>query len=195
MDKLTCRQAFTLAEVLVTLGIIGVISALTLPTLMKNHQRQVFATQIRAVYSLLSQGVENKLLDSNAINLREARFFGNEGAFLKSYFKIAKDCGTTDTSCFASTYDVLNSDSIDQPNNLYKVVLANGASVGLSVNGISSTYVWIDANGTQGPNMACRDLFDLTIQNDGTLESSWCLGQLMKNGWVMDEHYDSVATW
>lgn len=35
------RTAFTLAEVLVTLGIIGVVSAMTVPTLMQNYQKRV----------------------------------------------------------------------------------------------------------------------------------------------------------
>lgn len=38
-------NAFTLAEVLITLGIIGVVAAMTLPTLIQNHQKQVYATQ------------------------------------------------------------------------------------------------------------------------------------------------------
>lgn len=57
-NSVTYSKGFTLAEVLVTLGIIGVISAMTLPTLMKNHQRQVYVTQLRTVVSQLSQAVE-----------------------------------------------------------------------------------------------------------------------------------------
>ncbi len=48
------KKGFTLAEVLVTLGIIGVVSALTVPTLMQNHQRKVFVTQLHKVYSEIS---------------------------------------------------------------------------------------------------------------------------------------------
>ena len=39
------KHAFTLAEVLVTLGIIGVVAALTMPTLMANHQKAVQKAQ------------------------------------------------------------------------------------------------------------------------------------------------------
>ncbi len=38
---------FTLAEVLITLGIIGVIAALTLPNLIANYQKKVWATQLK----------------------------------------------------------------------------------------------------------------------------------------------------
>lgn len=39
-------SGFTLAEVLVTLGIIGVVSAMTVPTLMQNHQRKTYVAQL-----------------------------------------------------------------------------------------------------------------------------------------------------
>ena len=44
------KNAFTLAEVLVTLGIIGVVSAMTVPALLQNHQRKSYVTQIHKVY-------------------------------------------------------------------------------------------------------------------------------------------------
>ena len=42
-------SAFTLAEVLVTLGIIGVVSAMTIPTLMQNHQKKTYASASSSV--------------------------------------------------------------------------------------------------------------------------------------------------
>ena len=41
------RSAFTLAEVLITLGIIGVVAAMTLPTLIQQHQKQVYVTGLK----------------------------------------------------------------------------------------------------------------------------------------------------
>lgn len=49
--------AFTLAEVLVTLGIIGVVAAMTMPTLINNHRRIVFETQFKAAHSIINQAV------------------------------------------------------------------------------------------------------------------------------------------
>ena len=51
-------KAFTLAEVLVTLGIIGVVSAMTVPTLMQNYQRQSYVTQLHKVYNELGQALQ-----------------------------------------------------------------------------------------------------------------------------------------
>ena len=46
-------KAFTLAEVLVTLGVLGVVAALTMPTLIDNHRDKVLVTQIKATYNLM----------------------------------------------------------------------------------------------------------------------------------------------
>ena len=59
--------AFTLAEVLVTLGIIGVVSAMTVPTLMQNYQRQSYVTQLHKVYNELTQAFLQFKNDRNAI--------------------------------------------------------------------------------------------------------------------------------
>lgn len=49
------KSAFTLTEVMITVGIIGVISALTVPTLMSNYQRKALAVQIRKQPTILPQ--------------------------------------------------------------------------------------------------------------------------------------------
>ncbi|MDR1327482.1 MAG: type II secretion system GspH family protein [Heliobacteriaceae bacterium] len=51
------RRAFTLAEVLITLGIIGVVAALTLPNLIYNHTKSVVETRLKKVYSTMNQAV------------------------------------------------------------------------------------------------------------------------------------------
>lgn len=62
---------FTLAEVLVTLGIIGVVSAMTVPSLMQNYQRKSYVTQLNKVYNLLSQALMSYQNDKNAVDLGE----------------------------------------------------------------------------------------------------------------------------
>lgn len=49
------QNAFTLAEVLITLGIIGVVAALTLPTLITNYQKKQTTTKLKYFRSLLAQ--------------------------------------------------------------------------------------------------------------------------------------------
>ena len=49
---------FTLAEVLITLAIIGVVAAMTLPTLVNKYQDRVNETRYKKAVSMLSQAVQ-----------------------------------------------------------------------------------------------------------------------------------------
>ena len=51
------KIAFTLAEVLITLGIIGVVAAMTIPTLMANHRKKVVETKLEKIYSVMNQAI------------------------------------------------------------------------------------------------------------------------------------------
>ena len=104
------RCAFTLAEVLVTLGIIGVVSAMTVPSLMQNYQRQSYVTQLHKVYNELNQALIRYQTDSNAVSLREAGLtsISDYGSFFKKYFNVVQDCGTTQTPCFSASYKKLS---------------------------------------------------------------------------------------
>lgn len=182
---------FTLAEVLVTLGIIGVVSAMTVPTLMQNYQRESYVTQLHKVYNELSQAVTRAMTDSNAISLDETKYsadIDNSSAlFLKDYFKVVNDCGTTLTPCFANSYQTINGDNFQM--NIYgatpiiAVVLASGAAIApFNQCGRSTCYsdinlhgyyqMFVDINGPQGPNVLGRDLFYIEVYSDGVVGES-----------------------
>ena len=64
MNKdLKIKPAFTLAEVLITLGIIGVVAAMTLPVLIQKHQKRVLEKQFIKAYSLISQAAKKAEAD------------------------------------------------------------------------------------------------------------------------------------
>lgn len=53
------KSAFTLAEVLITLGIIGVVAAMTIPTLLAKYQEKQTVTKLKQTYSILSQAIRS----------------------------------------------------------------------------------------------------------------------------------------
>ena len=85
-------RAFTLAEVLVTLGIIGVVSAMTVPSLMQNYQRQSYVTQLHKVYNEIQQAAVSQMNSKNALNLIEAGINSQTAAnnFIKDNFKVVQ---------------------------------------------------------------------------------------------------------
>ena len=51
------KVAFTLAEVLITLGIIGIVATMTLPVLIEQHEKKVTAVKLEKFYTIMSQAV------------------------------------------------------------------------------------------------------------------------------------------
>ena len=171
--------AFTLAEVLVTLGIIGVVSALTVPTLMKNHQRKVFLTQLRKVYSQLGQAAEQAMNDNNAVSLAESEYAGSEASairFIQDSFKTVKHCTAAGDGCIPNSYKALDgSTSSSSSYNTNCYVIADGAAIchlwgdwHKEDDGDHSQVEFVvDVNSMSGPNVIGRDVFQVIVYEDG----------------------------
>ena len=85
------KQAFTLAEVLITLGIIGVIAAMTLPALVQKHRRTVVETRLEKFYSTINQAIKMSELkngDKKYWEPKDTDDFFNK--YLKNYLKYTK---------------------------------------------------------------------------------------------------------
>ena len=63
------KIAFTLAEVLITLGIIGVVASLTLPSVVANYKKQVTVNQLKKAYSTLGQVAQKAVADNGPVGL------------------------------------------------------------------------------------------------------------------------------
>ena len=59
----SCKAAFTMAEVLITLGIIGIVAAMTLPALVGKYQKYVLKQQFKVAYSLVQQAITKTVAD------------------------------------------------------------------------------------------------------------------------------------
>ena len=106
VKKIT-KYAFTLAEVLITLGVIGVVAAITMPTLLTNIQEHINKEKIRTVKYKLTQATDKmKALDKIGPYETTEKFL-NE---LKQHMTIAKICDNTHlTECWpTSTINVTN---------------------------------------------------------------------------------------
>ena len=54
-------KGFTLAEVLITLGIIGVVAAMTLPTVVQNYQKQAVVNKLKKSYTNLQNALQQSM--------------------------------------------------------------------------------------------------------------------------------------
>ncbi|MDO5437365.1 MAG: type II secretion system protein, partial [bacterium] len=85
------RLAFTLAEVLITLAIIGVVAAISIPSVISNSQQQEFKTGLRKAVSVLNSAITMNMALDGETPYDNANTFG----YLMKHMSILKS--TTDT--------------------------------------------------------------------------------------------------
>ena len=129
------RCGFTLAEVLITLGIIGVVAAMTIPNLIETYQKTATAQQLKEAYSLITQAAK---LYTNETETEFGSFDTqlSEKEFLEKYFsqylKIVTRCEPA-TKCYKNEQAPLGigrrSKISPLPN--YMVGLLNGSYIGI----------------------------------------------------------------
>ena len=79
------NNAFTLAEVLIVIGIIGVVSALTLPVLIGNYKKQLVETKLKETYSIINQMMLNSVAENGeSINWQYPK--SGDNSYTDSYF-------------------------------------------------------------------------------------------------------------
>lgn len=57
-----------MAEVLITLGVIGIISAITLPNLIANYQKKSVANRLKKMYAVTKQAVKLSTVDNDEVS-------------------------------------------------------------------------------------------------------------------------------
>lgn len=183
------KSGFTLAEVLITLGIIGVVAAMTIPTLINNSQDRETVSKLKKDYTTLAQAFKLSINDNGSVDTwglssnwasQDAINIYNK---LSPYLKIIKSCGNS-TGCFATNYKLLNGSNISQQSfdsdtGLAKFVLSDGSAVAMGSYGDCTDYngtsnmlkdlcgeMYIDINGAKSPNIVGRDTFYFYINKD-----------------------------
>lgn len=88
-NRLVFEHAFTLAEVLITLGIIGIVAAMTLPSLIANYRERQFVAAAQKGYALVNNAMNKWLADNDIIGDHTAFWYSEKSNsdLLKSFSK------------------------------------------------------------------------------------------------------------
>lgn len=197
--------AFTLAEVLLVLVIIGVISALTIPSLNQNMKKQEYVSALTKADSTLAQALTRVKTDFGPIGF--GAMWRNSEEFWKAFtgnLNVIKVCQNGEAGCFTGgnikkldgsdggTYDgqgygVRTADGFSY---LYKPGVDSVADLGLSTEnagGVIGTFV-ADVNGEKGPNTIGEDIyFFALVRGEGIIPAGsgsttdCCYGQAGKS--------------
>ena len=162
------KPAFTLAEVLITLGIIGVVAAMTLPSLVSNYRKKALQTALLKTYSELQQ--VNQQLISEGNNLMDTELTSHKhraklvmGKFNGKY-AIADDNHSTISSTLKEKI-YHNKGLYDHHRDRFASPTCDNAGVWIDNQGRlwlfndADRQICVDINGTKGPNAYGYDFF------------------------------------
>lgn len=188
------KKAFTLAEVLITLGIIGIVAALTIPMLISQYQKRVIETRLKEDFSIFSQ--VNKMMVANDVAF-DGKIADGSSLLIKKWMETnmfpymtltnvcygTKGCwskGLQTTFLNKSTFESCTPD-YGCGSGWVSFTMNNGTKVAMDVGsnwqlrdlfGIDSSAetclkMYVDVNGDKKPNRIGIDVFLMTFTEDG----------------------------
>ena len=182
-NKRMCNTicAFTLAEVLITLGIIGVVAALTMPGLINNIKHKQLEVAFKSAYSIFSQAAQNikredmegfgsyysyfdneKQINPNAPQFKDV-FYKNSG------LKVVGKCQYDDIYVKNYTKTTTAESYYMHFSNSARIILQDALSNGMcSTFTITASTIFfiVDINGRKAPNVLGHDVFFFKIDNN-----------------------------
>lgn len=197
-NKFKKIKGFTLAEVLITLGIIGIVAEITIPTLYSNFVKQQYVTLSQKAYSQSAQFFKTYMAQQgiNDLSSTDLGDRNNLDIAVRNYFKVMQVCKDSgDTSCQVTekylskttatpvnfttnstsalyNYSFITADGIEYE---YRIALNSGAPCNASPVTTGKMQkicgrVTFDVNGRKGPNTYGRDAMSyFLIAQDGNL--------------------------
>lgn len=178
-----CLKAFTLAEVVLVMGIIGIVGILAVTNARKDVDDAEKIAQLRKTYEILSTAFATAVAENQTTDL-----WGEDNAFwskIKPYMKLSQECGIRGCWRKGSTINLSTANGVDiEVNKYYKGILNNGASIAISTCGYTCTdrlkntdnnnenyqyaQVYVDVNGPKkGLHKLGDDIFAFRITKNG----------------------------
>lgn len=184
------KLAFTLSEVLITLGVIGVVAAMTLPTVINKYKKAETVTKLQKAISVLNQAYKLSIDDLGEPTEEEINSFTSAEQYFTKYWapyirkakacKTYQECGYTENKLYTNSRKTDNA-VIIYGNTRYAFYTSDGFMYLIFLKeGTSQTIskqIVIDVNGYKGPNTYGKDVFALTRIPEKGIVRTFCYNQ------------------
>lgn len=179
------KKAFTMAEVLITIGIIGIVTAMTMPGVIQGYKKKQTEVHLQKVYTILSQAfMQSQLKNGEYASWGQGFDMGAEEYFKiywEPYLKKAVYCKTYDQCGYKSNkpWFLNNGTAYDYSVEIndYRApfILSDGTFISVSTGGgIDSTFsenlINVDLNAGGMPNKLGIDLFVFVRTENGLIK-------------------------
>ena len=199
------RKGFTLAEILITLTVIGIVAALTIPTLLQNTNQAELKTALKREFADLQQAtllIKNDNGGSLVNAFRNSTGDLKDSENLKNAYKAKlsyiKECsgdptyggsgtGASAEGCWHVQWKKLNGTSIN-PMNYPGLILSNGTLMWFYIYSSTCSFssgayyrcggIYFDINGFKQPNVIGKDIFIVYVTDDELIPAgarSYCV--------------------
>ena len=174
------KKGFTLTELLIALGIIGAIAAISIPNLIGAINKKQLTLQAKNTVASINQMMSDELVDKKVKTLTETDFKTPNDLMTVNHFAIATKCASA-ASCWTESYKILADKSAARipggvEGEMPTVILKNGAI--LSYNSYRNNIelpegdkmygiFYSDVNGVEPPNILGRDYFCFVVTEKG----------------------------
>lgn len=159
-------NGFTLAEVLITLGVIGVVAALTIPAVITNYQKQETLSRLKKAYSIVQQAIKLSEVENESVtnwdnNLNGHDFFEK---YIKKYVQYTQEITPAELWSMAPR-KFLNGSNYggttyaSGSTTATNFILSDGSMITLNFVTTDGIWVGIDTNGIKKPNQMGKDTF------------------------------------
>ncbi len=151
------RKGFTLAEVLITLGIIGVVAALTIPTLISNYKTKEASVRLKKFYSMMNQAIQLSTLDNGQTSTWTYPGTLADTDSLETFWNVyfAPYLRIADAKADSFQYNT-DSDGNPMVQDMYKIYFQDGSTLAMRASGAVDMHY--DVNGESAPNEIGRDI-------------------------------------
>ncbi len=188
------KTAFTLAEVLISFGIIIIVLLITIPGFLQKYTEKATVAKVKNINSLLNQIYLSYKTDKSKFrhlknNSGSAYIFFNK---FKNNLKINNDCGTKVQYKGENCYHSFNINS----QEYYMVLFKDGSFLTFqdSTSDKDSLFeIVYDVNGNGFPNKFGKDLFKFGIKADNTVIEPYGSGKDLKKECI--EKLDTNRGW
>lgn len=137
-------KAFTLAEVLITLGIISVVAALTLPTLISNYKKQTYVTGLQKAYSILNNMTKTAMSSDDVTNFSDTQLMQLWSKAIEvhdDYKSVSPEIDNEIKKLFPSAEKVKYPRGVSSLAYYYTYIHTNGKSSSL-LPSLDNTHMW-----------------------------------------------------
>ena len=171
--SLTSKTAFTLAEALIALTIIGVIAVMTIPNLVNSANDAEYCAGYKKALSVGSAAIEQQILDNKYTTIQARQDENNAQNFknFSKYFNVSKQCfSNNNNKCWDATGEKLYSNS--QPTQ-QSPAFVDSSGMAWSLYSPSENIILVDINGFKGPNHYGKDRwYFVPVNKDGIREGT-----------------------